>query len=698
MEQSVTVENRRKSQRNGEEDPIVIAQRFLNIYRQIHIFNSQKKSEFNKMLLELSPQVRGMFGQLPGGALLQEYVDELTEQDGAERSPAADHDFIDENTRQTQILANAMAEAQASVQIPPKGVQQVAFTTSAAPVSGSSQLIMDKNFAQDLANALAAAMGTKNKDQETKIEKIIDSFSLSQKELLKLIQSDSNINQKEMQKISQALIQAQYNMAKSSENNKLGEETKQIIRIILEGQKQTIEKLAKVEAMAMQKSTLPDMALAIKQSEKTFGKLFIALHEKQKNNIDTIAKMLIHSQQNMAKLLIQHNNVNQNSGNASAANNIQINSSDYSEVLGRIADKLDKLQLKSNPPQINVKFPKDVLGDIIKAQQELTKKQNDDFSRIIVSAIKECQEASTQNIIDALAQKRHVAITPLSDYSQETNVISSSDEQIAQDETNNFSFNNELLETENTIVTTNDVLEETSPKKKKKKKKKKKNNTGPNEIEEAAFSKNEDDIIANTDIEVTPVSVKNDMNHTTISGNNDVEPLMEDSDSVITEHHANEEMTNSDEVYIDEDYDFKKLSYDADKNTNLWDFETADIAPITDFDTADDWGFSTSPAPEDSVSSGTSVDGDDSTKYDEYEWEYIEEEVSETNVHNQTLSLLNENTSLWSGDLFFQPLASNSAFPSSRGYVPFLTNSPRIVDSIKTEDDIDPYKISSQKD
>ncbi|MBR2033156.1 MAG: hypothetical protein IKA03_00605, partial [Alphaproteobacteria bacterium] len=211
MEQSVTVENRRKSQRNGEEDPIVIAQRFLNIYRQIHIFNSQKKSEFNKMLLELSPQVRGMFGQLPGGALLQEYVDELTEQDGAERSPAADHDFIDENTRQTQILANAMAEAQASVQIPPKGVQQVAFTTSAAPVSGSSQLIMDKNFAQDLANALAAAMGTKNKDQETKIEKIIDSFSLSQKELLKLIQSDSNINQKEMQKISQALIQAQYN-------------------------------------------------------------------------------------------------------------------------------------------------------------------------------------------------------------------------------------------------------------------------------------------------------------------------------------------------------------------------------------------------------------------------------------------------------------------------------------------------------
>ena len=320
MEQNTLVENRRKAQRDGEESPIVVAQRFLNIYRQIHIFNSQKKNEFNKMLLELSPQVRGMFRQLPGGALLQEYVDELTEQEGAEKSIPSDQSLADESSKQTQILATALAEAQvqAAMQIQKNGAEQVAFVPSHPPVSSSSQLIMDKNFAQDLANALATAMRTKNKDQETKIEKIIDSFSLAQKELLKSIQSDNNINQKEIQKISQALIQTQYNMAKSSENNKLGEETKQIIRIILEGQKQTIEKLAKVEAMATQKSALPDMSLAIKQSEKTFGKLFIALHEKQKNNIDTIAKMLIHSQQNMAKLLIQHNTVNQNSGNASA--------------------------------------------------------------------------------------------------------------------------------------------------------------------------------------------------------------------------------------------------------------------------------------------------------------------------------------------------------------------------------------------
>ena len=38
MELDITTEARRKAQRNGEEDPVVVAQRFLNIYRQIHIF------------------------------------------------------------------------------------------------------------------------------------------------------------------------------------------------------------------------------------------------------------------------------------------------------------------------------------------------------------------------------------------------------------------------------------------------------------------------------------------------------------------------------------------------------------------------------------------------------------------------------------------------------------------------------------
>ena len=44
-------EARRKALRNGEEDPITVAQRYLNVYRQMHIFSQERKEEFDKSIL-----------------------------------------------------------------------------------------------------------------------------------------------------------------------------------------------------------------------------------------------------------------------------------------------------------------------------------------------------------------------------------------------------------------------------------------------------------------------------------------------------------------------------------------------------------------------------------------------------------------------------------------------------------------------
>ena len=74
-----TTEARRKAARNGEEDPFIVAQRYLNIYRQMHIFSPERKESFDKMLLELSPEIIGLFSSLPGGAILQDYIDDLAE-------------------------------------------------------------------------------------------------------------------------------------------------------------------------------------------------------------------------------------------------------------------------------------------------------------------------------------------------------------------------------------------------------------------------------------------------------------------------------------------------------------------------------------------------------------------------------------------------------------------------------------------
>ena len=65
-----------------EDDPVIIAQRFLNIFRQLHIFTDERKQAFNQMILEQPAEIRGMFSSLPGGAVLQQYVDELEEKNG----------------------------------------------------------------------------------------------------------------------------------------------------------------------------------------------------------------------------------------------------------------------------------------------------------------------------------------------------------------------------------------------------------------------------------------------------------------------------------------------------------------------------------------------------------------------------------------------------------------------------------------
>ena len=73
----------------GEEDPVIAAQRFLNIFRQLHIFTAAKRKEFDELLLKQPASVKGMFASLPGGSVLQEYVNNLEQNAGMEKTQAS---------------------------------------------------------------------------------------------------------------------------------------------------------------------------------------------------------------------------------------------------------------------------------------------------------------------------------------------------------------------------------------------------------------------------------------------------------------------------------------------------------------------------------------------------------------------------------------------------------------------------------
>ena len=65
-----------------EEYPILIAQRYLNIFHQIHIFNSTKKEEFDRSLLEMSDKVKKQLAAMPGGRILLEHIQEVEAERG----------------------------------------------------------------------------------------------------------------------------------------------------------------------------------------------------------------------------------------------------------------------------------------------------------------------------------------------------------------------------------------------------------------------------------------------------------------------------------------------------------------------------------------------------------------------------------------------------------------------------------------
>ena len=134
---------------HGEEDPRVAAQRYLNIFRQLHIFTAHKRQEFDNLLLNLPLSIKKEFSHLPGGSVLHEYLNDLEEKAGVEIS-AAD-DIVDKSAKskseaptsanlshdisQAKILAKALAEAQARI-----------------PVQAGSQLAADdvKRLTDDL--------------------------------------------------------------------------------------------------------------------------------------------------------------------------------------------------------------------------------------------------------------------------------------------------------------------------------------------------------------------------------------------------------------------------------------------------------------------------------------------------------------------------------------------------------------------
>ena len=423
-----------------EDDPIIIAQRFLNIFRQLHIFTDERKQAFNQMILEQPAEVRGIFSSLPGGGVLQQYVDDLEAKNGIVRSiPDAAPQVDYEEEAKAKILATALAEANSQQHSGNDNSALLAAqmaAESAAKVAAETQVKMAEQAALE-----AKAAAAKAQEQLQVQAKALAQFQ----ELLK----NKNINKEDIDvgKVTPTAIFQPISSTVTADGDfakEIASALKEAISVTDDNRKKDSENLTK----------------AIIDSQNKLAEIMA-----QNNSAN------IEAQNRLAQMLVQNNTAN--TANNANANNIQINTA------------------ATFPPV------EEMISGIVKVQSELFKEmaktQTSELSAIISLALKESQQLSTQSIITAIKemQKENLKFLQMHPvvYSSRTELqkpVHSSETQDEVIDEQNTILSPDLADDEESISAPNleidsiseNGLDEPQSKKKKNKKKKKKNQEG----------------------------------------------------------------------------------------------------------------------------------------------------------------------------------------------------------------------------
>lgn len=451
QEDSIAERRRLKKQKDGEEDPISVAQRFLNLYRQLHIFSPEKKAIFDKKLLELPVEIKNAFGTLPGGGMVQDYIYDLEEKLGIEedvpepssapKSNILEAALADSSDDEAPKEAPAFATPQASVlqQATPPKVETI--RVAAAP----SSIELGKNFAQDMAQALSAALKSMPQKEVVQVQGpafnskefasemaaalsgIVNSSNNASgatpspamspvfdakefaAELSKVLAevvktaSPAATNTQELKDILNVMDKNYTQMLQmlKEDNVQSRSEMQNLTQMVVRGQMHLAKALAgsNFESSEEKREPLDTQTLkSIDTTQQLMVKALVGLTQIQKKDSEQMAQALAKSQQEMAKILTQ-NNFAANAANQNA-NNIQINTPDNSAQLTLIVDKLATLQAQNS--QAFEKMMEKLVTTQSDLYRNIAEHQTKEISAIITLALKESQKISTQNIIDAL--------------------------------------------------------------------------------------------------------------------------------------------------------------------------------------------------------------------------------------------------------------------------------------------------------
>ena len=299
------------------------------------------------MILEQPAEIRGMFSSLPGGAVLQQYVDELEEKNGLVRStpdaaPQADYE---EETR-AKILATALAEAN-NQHHTPSADTQAETAQIAARAAAEAQAKIAVQAAQAAKEAAAAA-------------------------------------QAQIQAQAQALAQAQAQLQAQQQAQQTGQASP-----------------AKTVFQPISSTFTADASFA-KEIASALKEAIAANDDIRKKDSEAVTQAIVSSQNKLAEIMAQNNKANIEAQNRLAQMLVQNNTAANASSSNNNANNIQINTAATFPPV------DEMLNGIVKIQSELfremAKTQTSELSSIITLALKESQQLSTQSIITAIKE------------------------------------------------------------------------------------------------------------------------------------------------------------------------------------------------------------------------------------------------------------------------------------------------------
>lgn len=156
----------KKRKDDHEELPVLTAQRFLNIFRQIHIFPDKKQKEFDEELLKLPSEVIMAMRGLPGAKLLLEHLDEL-------KGISSVNDAISSATAASREAEEEIENAHQNIRMPFFQQQPV-----------MQPMPIDNNFAEALSSSLSGAIERIENKRSAEIKSMLASVLTTQKAIL----------------------------------------------------------------------------------------------------------------------------------------------------------------------------------------------------------------------------------------------------------------------------------------------------------------------------------------------------------------------------------------------------------------------------------------------------------------------------------------------------------------------------------